>query len=276
MRFNTLTFGLISSSLLIAASGCSTIPFAGKFLHNNSVTMATPENPVTRMVCLWEPSEGRNLQGMPSRGVRGQIMFFTQGSDSPVAVNGDVKIYQFDNHGPREKWDKPIHEFMFTAEQWNSFLQPGMLGPQYNVFIPYMKRHPEQVTVALQIRFTPREGASAPIYSQTSNTALPGTFRDEDVAEFARRQAITSGASPAAKHAAIAELLGTLPPKTPATTRLQSGENHSFTAQQPLPGSDSNSVKKPQITTVNYAFEEEQDPSEPEPPRRQFHLSPAQ
>lgn len=247
----------------------------GKFF-SKPVTVASPENPVVDVVCLWEASQGRDLNGLPRRGLKGQVMFFTRGSNSPVAVNGDVKIYQFDNYGPRDSWNKPIHEFEFSAEQWNSFLQPGMLGPTYQLFIPYMRKHPEQVNVALQLRFTPRDGSTV-VHSQNSSTDLIGVLSPEAARRVADLATIQGNADPEAKQAVIARTLGTIPEDSRAdnSSRFQQLSHNTIDMIEHKELSDaSHAPIEPRVSIVESHSAEER-PEEPEPPRQQFRLSPA-
>jgi hypothetical protein len=284
MKWNKLLSCLAGAASLIAGGGCSTAP-PGKFF-GDPVVVASPDNPVIDVVCLWEPSEGRDLSGLPRRGLKGQIMFFTHGGNSPVAVDGDVKIYQFDNHGPRETWDKPVHEFRFSAEEWNTFLQNGMLGPTYQLFIPYMRRHTEQVHVSLQLRFTPRDGSSR-IFSQSVNTALPGVFSLEAAKRVNDIASLRSDADSEAKQAVVARSLGTLPtpgrstvgetatmtPRDEPPTRLPEVPSDPALARPPM---EVPSLERPPIHFTEDLSEDltGADAGEAENPRRQFRMTP--
>ncbi|HUG19453.1 MAG TPA: hypothetical protein VMM56_10770 [Planctomycetaceae bacterium] len=270
MRFHKLLPSLVCGLTLLVTTGCSSLPLERWFGSQEAV--ASPANPAVDVVCLWEPSEGRDLRGLPRRGMKGQIMFFTHGTNSPVVVNGDVKVYQFDNYGPRESWDKPVHQFEFSAAQWNSFLAQGMLGPTYNVFIPYMRKHPEQVNVTLQLRFTPHDGSRV-IYSKTANTALPGVFKQEEAARVADRAALRNDSNLETKQETIARTLGVIPAKPRIDSSAQTEAVSNVPAYQSRNSAGSPTLLKPEITIIDR--EDEQDDSlATEQTRQQFRLSP--
>lgn len=162
--------------LAMTASGCSGVPLLKWGKHE--IPAATEANPAVRVIGIWEPSEGQGLEGVPSRGFAGQILFFTRGSNSPVRVDGDVRIYLFDDQGTPEEQAKPIHQFDFKDKAWTVHLQNGTLGPSYHVFIPYTRRHPYQCRCSLRVRLTPESGA--PVFSDTVQITLPGPARGDE------------------------------------------------------------------------------------------------
>lgn len=161
-------------ALLLFAAGCSTT----SVFERLRVGKASPENPAIEVVCLWQPAKGTGQNGLPTRGMAGQIMFFTRGSAAPVVADGDVRIYEFDDQGTADEVRKPIHQFDFLAADWQNFHSQGTLGPCYNIFIPYVKSGHKQVEVTMQVRFTPK-GAPT-LYSDMTSVTLPGTIDATD------------------------------------------------------------------------------------------------
>ena len=162
--------GLLAAGMLTAGGGCAETSL---FKGGAKVETATPQEPAVNALSVWQPARGRGPNGMPTRGVAGQLMFFTGRNPSPVAVDGDVRIYLFDNLGTAAEQAKPIHQFDFPAETWQAHLRSGNLGPTYHVFVPYVRGGFEQVECALQVRFTPKEGPV--VYSEMTSLVLPGT-----------------------------------------------------------------------------------------------------
>jgi hypothetical protein len=163
----------------VLASGCAQTSL---FKGAAKIEAATPKEPAVKLLCIWEPARGRGPNGMPTRGMAGQLMFFTRSNPSPVAVDGDVRIYLFDNAGTREEQAKPIHQFDFTPETWQAHLRDGNLGPSYHLFVPYVRGGFQQVECSLQVRFTPKEGPV--VYSEMTSVVLPGnTESAEDTPE---------------------------------------------------------------------------------------------
>ena len=157
---------LLSTGLV---SGC-----AAPLLFTSSLARgrAAAHEPPIEVVCLWQPARGSGLNGLPARGLAGRVMFFTRGSATPVPVEGDIRIYMFDDQGTEEEQTRPIHQFDFRAEDWQTFLQEGSLGPTYNIFVPYVRDSYREARCTLQLRFTPKSGPV--LYSDLQSTTLPG------------------------------------------------------------------------------------------------------
>ena len=291
MRTRTLA-QLLTLGMVACSVGCSSIPMGSMFSSHKEIEVASTEHPVYKMVCLWEPSEGQDQNGMPRRGLKGQLMFFTPASELPVAVNGDIKLYQFDNYGPRETWSKPVHEFTFTAEQWNRFLQPGMMGPTYSVFIPYMRSHADQVHVTMQMKYIPRDGGST-LYSHTSSTALPGLLRDDIAVNLNHDPTPEANSLTTVKKKFIAHTLGSIPLNGNGRATVNFDPPADVIATVPLNSEPTIEqvnhtipTETPKTTRLNLARNfsvigatEEEEAKIEEPaatPRRQFRLSSAQ
>ncbi len=163
-RLSTLTLLTLLSPLL---GGCSALHL-GKWMHHRE------QGPVNDMMCLWEPGEGRNLDNLPAHGFAGQLMFLRQGSDEPSPVDGDIRVYVFDDQGGPEDLAVPIHQFDFEAKAWNRYLRQTNLGPAYQIFLPYTRKGQHEARCALRVRFTPTDGGP-PLYSKIANVTLPGS-----------------------------------------------------------------------------------------------------
>lgn len=165
---------LIACSLLFIFSGC-----AGSNLLNwkrEKVPTADEKNPAVDILCLWQPAEGSGVDGLPTRGVAGQILFFTGRDASPVVVNGDVRIYMFDDQGSPEEQAKPIRQFDFVGKAWNKHARSTTFGPAYQVFLPYARDGLHKVHCSLRVRLEPKDGR--PVYSKMEGVTLPGSKDD--------------------------------------------------------------------------------------------------
>jgi len=161
----------IGLALLIATStiGCASIklPFG-----NSRIQSASSTNPVVQIVSIWQPSEGRDPDGLPCRGFAGQILFLANRGTLPVKVGGKVRIYVFDDQGSSDEQSRPLHQFDFDSESWNVHLLNSVLGPSYHVFIPYTRKGNYETTCALRIRFETDYGM--PVFSDLVSVALSG------------------------------------------------------------------------------------------------------
>ena len=146
---------MLSFLLLLATAGCADTAFIqsrGKFLrgaHNK-----TQARQAARILCLWEAAEGQGLDGQPSRGFAGQILFFGPGDAAPFPVHGTIRIFEYDNFDPNENSPKPIHAFVFDDGGWNAHRSESTMGESYNVFLPYVKHHAGRAKCALKVEFT--------------------------------------------------------------------------------------------------------------------------
>jgi hypothetical protein len=161
---------LVAVSTLLILAGCAS-PGVFKF-SKQDFPKSGPKNPVVRILGMWEPAKGM-FEGKSCRGFSAQVLFFAQHGDLPAQVDGDVRIYVFDDQGKEEDRATPFHEFVDPAETWNAFLSNGPLGATYSVFIPYSRPGFHEANCALRIRYSPKTGF--PTYSELVNIVLPGT-----------------------------------------------------------------------------------------------------
>src|SRR5579864_3698457 len=102
--------------LVIGLTGCATSSLFK--MSKNDFPKSGPKNPVAQIVGIWEPAMGIGHENKPCRGFAGQVLFFTKGSDRPVKVDGDIRIYVFDDHGTPDEQAQPIYEWNLTADVW--------------------------------------------------------------------------------------------------------------------------------------------------------------
>ncbi len=156
---------LMLCALAVLVTGCSS---AGSFFSHPSQLVKDPgrligrpkmEQDVVRIVSLWEAASGKDPDGKPARGFAGQILFFGPDSQTGVRVKGKVVIYEYDEFDP-ESLDEPepIHSFTFEPDAWDLHRTEGTLGHSYSCFIPYMKRHRDQVNCGLKVEFINEKG----------------------------------------------------------------------------------------------------------------------
>jgi hypothetical protein len=162
-------------SLTVAMTGCSSLNLL-KF--GDRIPTATAKNPAVRCVCLWQEGEGQGIDGRPSRGFAGQVFFFTHNSHSPVAVDGDVRIFLFDDRGDQGDEAKPLHQFDFVEQSWNTHLFDSQFGPVYRIFVPYPRKGMESVDAALRVRLV-RENRP-PLFSDLTAVKLAGQDKENE------------------------------------------------------------------------------------------------
>lgn len=171
----TMSRVVAAGVLAITLSGCATLDMPNWDRHD--FNRATDKVPAAEIVCVWKPAEGTGMDNLPTRGFAGQILFFNRHDSEPIVVDGDVRVYLFDDVGSVEEQSKPIHQFDFQAEAWNTHARMTTIGPSYHIFIPYTrKNNTYRTTCSLRIRMTAENGRA--IFSDVIKVPLPGPERE--------------------------------------------------------------------------------------------------
>jgi hypothetical protein len=171
----TLLLAVIAGSSL---SGCTKINLSQMWQEYNT-PVADNRHPVLDVMCLWEEAEGHDLEGMPTRGFAGQILFFTVARNAPARVDGDVRIILFDELGVNGDASLPLHQFDFPGAAWNQFQTTTNFGAAYQLFIPYTRKGADRANCQIRVRYTPKEGKT--VYSRPCNVTLSGPKRGAEL-----------------------------------------------------------------------------------------------
>ena len=175
--------------LMISTSttGCTSLAVSN-WEWMSAKKFATPKKPVIEILALWEPAEGKGVDGMPTRGFSGQIMFFQHNNSSPVYAKGDVMIHLYDDQGDLEEQSKPLHQYKFDSGAWQVHAADSTLGPAYQVFIPYVRKGRNQVECALRVQLS-QENAPE-IYSRMISVKLDGNTPEEIQQSLAQQKPV--------------------------------------------------------------------------------------
>jgi hypothetical protein len=168
------TIGLVTAAvLLLSGGGCSGLPsFNSAAAKIPKFQVADAKHPASEILAIWQPGEGPGRNGVPTRGIAGQLFFFGQSVAAPLVVTGNVRIYLFDNRGSVGEQSRPIQEYTMSPVVLNGHLQFCSLGPMYEIFLPYPRDDYHEAMCSLRLKFTPTEGET--IYSTQSTVTLPG------------------------------------------------------------------------------------------------------
>lgn len=170
---------LLLLSLAAVSCGCTQLSLFTLASRNKFVT-ASDRNPVVEVLCLWEPAEGNDLNGLPCRGFAGQVLFFTPGSAQSARIDGDIRIYVFDDVGDEDERSRPLRQFDFDSGSWNALMHGSDLGASYQLFVPYTRPGQFQANCTLRVRYTPKDGGT-PVYSKMAPVFLTGRPREAAV-----------------------------------------------------------------------------------------------
>ncbi len=166
-RYSRIISTLSCVVLIGQVMGCATFHLA----FDKKMPKATPVNPAVEILCLWQPGEGVDPDGYPCKGFQGQIVFLNRAS-AAVQIEGEVRIYLFDDQGTPEEQSKPLRSFNFDNGSWAIHLADSSLGPSYSVFVPYVRRGTTDAACSLRVRLKPKQGPV--VFSDFSNLPLNG------------------------------------------------------------------------------------------------------
>jgi len=136
---------------LSSVCGCATI---SQLTGHPAIPHETKGKPAVKCLCLWEEGTGNDARGVSSRGFVGQIYFFCSNDPSPVVVDGDVRIFLFDDAGSDEEQSRPQHQFDYVNGAWNAFQVQTEFGVGYSVFVPYPENGNQQASCSLRLRLS--------------------------------------------------------------------------------------------------------------------------
>jgi hypothetical protein len=169
IRFHRRLMSVVGLLLIGSLAGCTTfhLPFV------ETIPKATATDPAVEILCLWRQGEGQDPDGRPCKGFNGNILFLSQKASAPVQIDGEVRIYLFDDQGTVEEQSKPYQTFNFDSGSWSVHLAKTSLGPSYSVFIPYTRKGTIEANCALRVRLKPKRGPV--VFSEFSNMPLNGS-----------------------------------------------------------------------------------------------------
>ncbi len=174
--------------LLVAASACLfggcaqldvdksfSIPFFGDDKDE-------PKIP-NRLVTIWVDTVRYTQGAAPVRGFGGRLVFYEQGEEKPVKVDGDLIIYAFDEDGRRPGDPRPTRKYVFTSDQLEAHYSESKVGHSYSFFVPWDEVGGYRKAISLIARFQPKLGPV--VVSEQAKQILPGKPlpKDTEVAE---------------------------------------------------------------------------------------------
>lgn len=160
---------MLCCSVLVASVGCTSVaPAVAKVFPGGKSS-----GPIVDILALWQPGEGRDANGLPTRGFAGQVFFFAAGSKEPVPVAGDVSIVIFDDQGSAEEQSTPLHEFHFRDGVWNELERTSNVGTSYQVFVPYTRAGDHRASCSLRLKY--QDAQVGVVLSKPATVVLAGS-----------------------------------------------------------------------------------------------------
>ena len=233
------------TAMTAVVTGCSTVDIA----RRKPIPFASDGQPAVRCVCLWQEAEGQLETGETTRGFAGQVYFFTAESEAPVAVEGDVQVFLFDDHGSPEEQARPISQAGFANVEWQAMRHESKLGPAYSLFVPYPRAGNYEANCALRVRLTHPDGTA--MFSKMTPVKLLGLPRPErqeqvHAVDSRREQQWVADQRPATEERTTGETIGIrrghrliLNQQAEAPSRGHEISRDSLSERQPAPDTNS-------------------------------------
>lgn len=132
-----------------------------------------------RIVATWtdtvlqKPSNGMQ-PASAERGFGGRLFFHNNREAKPIAVEGQLVIYAFDETDRKLTDNQPTRRYVFPADQFAKHQSESEeFGISYSVWLPWDKVGGDQTEVSLIARFEPLRGGNL-LVSEQAKQRLPG------------------------------------------------------------------------------------------------------
>ena len=162
-----------TSLFLFSSVGCSSLSLP----HFGKSPAANVSSHPARCLCLWQPVKTEDASGQPVQGFGGQVYFFEAGSEEPVEVTGDVRVFVFDDVGTPEQQARPKTVEDFDSFVWKSFRNKSQVGTNYALFVPFDQASKYESICSLRLRLVQADGTQ--VFSDMATVKLAGEPRDD-------------------------------------------------------------------------------------------------
>lgn len=129
----------------------------------------------TRVVASWTDAVRRSPGEPAERGFGGRLYFYDRDPKKPVAVDGTLVVYAFDETDRLPTDNKPTRRYVFPAETFKLHESKSEFGVSYSVWLPWDEAGGPQTDVSLIARFDPANGSTMAVSDQ-ARERLPGTL----------------------------------------------------------------------------------------------------
>jgi hypothetical protein len=174
MRSTHSLFAL-AAVCLATACGCQSLPppkwAQAWFPEEKPKLVESKYGKPVRLAVIWSPAMLNNPGAKPTRGFGGRIYFY-DGENNAVPVEGQLVVYAYNNNKPDADGKTPDRRYAFTPEQFTEHFSPTELGASYSIWIPWDDVGNDQVEISLVPIFTASSGQL--VVGQSSKSLLPG------------------------------------------------------------------------------------------------------
>jgi hypothetical protein len=145
----------------------------------------------TRIVGMWTDTVLTKPNEKPQRGFGGRLMFYAKDPNRPVAVEGELIVYAFDETGRDPADNKPTRRYVFPPDQIPLHQSKSPVGPSYSFWLPWDEAGGAQTEVSLICRFQPKGGSV--VTSEQTRHRLPGKLTSEVLAAAGKGPKLPEG-----------------------------------------------------------------------------------
>lgn len=131
-----------------------------------------------RVVATWIDTIRHTPGEKAERGFGGRLYFYDRKED-PIAVDGQLVIYAFDEADRLPTDHKPNRRYVFPAEQLASHMSESDIGASYSFWLPWGDVGGPSTDVSLIARFQPTKGGGL-VVSDQATQRLPGLDLNPD------------------------------------------------------------------------------------------------
>jgi hypothetical protein len=124
-----------------------------------------------KLAVIWSPAVFNQVGKQSTRGFGGRLYFYDQ-KNEPVAVEGQLVVYVYNDSGPGGENKVPEKKFAFTPEQFTQHYSPTQLGASYSIWVPWDPVGSPQVQLTLIPIFTSAGGQL--VIGESAHNMLPG------------------------------------------------------------------------------------------------------
>jgi hypothetical protein len=162
------------AAVLLVASACSqsvAADWKSWFGFGQPRIKESKYPPPARLAILWSPAMYNEVGKSATRGFGGRVYFY-DAKNKPIAVEGQLVVYAYDNNKPHVDSRVPDRKFAFTPEQFTQHYSPTEMGASYSIWVPWDAIGQPQADISLVPIFTSSSGAL--VMGQPSRNMLPG------------------------------------------------------------------------------------------------------
>lgn len=161
---------------LLPLVGCSAVAqpeLPEWFAAPKWTSLGGTDAPAERIVAVWTDTIMHQPGQRGVRGIGGRIIFYPDGSDESLEVDGQLTVYAYDDSQSPAAGAPPARKFVFTPEQLANRHSKSQVGDSYSVWLPWDEVGNPSRALTLIARFEPTNGPT--VISEPANQLLPGT-----------------------------------------------------------------------------------------------------